>query len=246
MHEQAFVYIVMGLSAFLIGFSKGGLGGMMGALVTALMALVLPVDVAIGSLLPLLIFGDIIAVALHWRKWDSRVVRLLIPGAIMGSILAMIFITNVSVETLQASMGVVILLFTAFRFVEQRVISTASYQPRRWHGWLVGGTAGAASTLAHVGGPLVTIYLLLQELPPRIFVATSALFFMILNWIKVPGYLVAGLLDGSMFAQWLWTVPLVPLGAWVGRWMVERVEQRIFERVMLVLLVISALTLLVR
>jgi uncharacterized membrane protein YfcA len=57
---------------------------------------------------------------------------------------------------------------------------------------------------------------------------------------------VAGLLDGSMFAQWLWTVPLVPLGAWVGRWMVERVEQRIFERVMLVLLVISALTLLVR
>jgi uncharacterized membrane protein YfcA len=140
----------------------------------------------------------------------------------------------------------VILLFTAFRFVEQRVISTASYQPRRWHGWLVGGTAGAASTLAHVGGPLVTIYLLLQELPPRIFVATSALFFMILNWIKVPGYLVAGLLDGSMFAQWLWTVPLVPLGAWVGRWMVERVEQRIFERVMLVLLVISALTLLVR
>jgi uncharacterized membrane protein YfcA len=55
---------------------------MMGALITALMALVLPVDVAIGMLLPLLIIGDFFAVIVHWRKWRVGLIRVLIPGAL--------------------------------------------------------------------------------------------------------------------------------------------------------------------
>ncbi len=38
----------------LIGLSKGGLGGTLGALVTPLMALAMPADQVIGLLLPIL------------------------------------------------------------------------------------------------------------------------------------------------------------------------------------------------
>lgn len=38
MCDSLIVHAVIDLSAFLIGFSKGGLGGMMGAFITALIA----------------------------------------------------------------------------------------------------------------------------------------------------------------------------------------------------------------
>ena len=166
--------IVIGLSAFLVGFSKGGVGGMMGALITALMALVLPVNVAIGMLLPLLIIGDIFAVWVHWRKWEGRLIRILIPGALLGTLIAMLFITSVSVDVLRKTLGVLIAIFVIYRLLGRRILKSLQYTSRRWHGFVAGVVSGSTSTLAHVGGPPVTAYLLIQNLTPRTLVATSA------------------------------------------------------------------------
>ncbi len=51
------------------------------------------------------------------------------------------------------------------------------------------------STLAHGGGPPVSIFLNIKALEPKRFVATAAFYFFVLNWMKVPTYLVAGLND---------------------------------------------------
>lgn len=108
MLDSLIVHAVIGPSAFLIGFSKGGLGGMMGAFITALIAQVLPVEVAIGMLLPLLIIGDFFAVTAHWKKWDGRIVRMLIPGSLLGVLAATLFISNVAVDTLRMILGILI------------------------------------------------------------------------------------------------------------------------------------------
>jgi uncharacterized membrane protein YfcA len=243
MDDPIVVNSVIGLSAFLIGLSKGGLGGMMGALITALMALVMPAEVAIGMLLPMLIVGDVFAVTAHWRRWDSRIVRLLIPGAALGTLVATLFITSISTDTLRLVLGVLILIFVIYRLLERRILRSLKYSSRGWHGLIAGTVAGLTSTLAHVGGPPITIYLLMQNLRPRTLVATSALFFSILNLIKLPGYLYADLIMPSMLRQLLWTIPLIVLGIWVGRVSVDRVDKRIFDGIMTLLLAISGLML---
>ena len=217
----------------------------MGALITALMALVLPAQVAIGMLLPMLMVGDVFAVAAHWRKWDRRIVRLLIPGAIVGTLVATVFISSVSVDTLRTTLGLLVLIFVIYRLLENRILNSIQYVSHTWHGLVAGTVAGITSTLAHVGGPPITIYLLIQDLRPRILVATSALFFAILNLIKLPGYLLADLIVPEMLGQLIWTVPVILLGIGVGRWAVDRINKRVFDRILTVLLAISGFMLIV-
>jgi hypothetical protein len=111
---------------------------------------------------------------------------------------------------------------------------------------LAGLAAGFSSGLAHVGGPPVSIYLLLQDLPPPTYAATSALFFAVLNLIKIPFYGFAGLFDLQLVLRTLPLIPLLPLGVWVGKRFAHRVRRETFERIILFVLVLSALTLALR
>jgi uncharacterized membrane protein YfcA len=246
MQTPAIILLTAGVSTFLIGLSKGGLGGMAGPLITALMALVIPADQVLGLVLPLLIAGDVFAVSAHWKKWDRRLALLLIPGAIVGVTAATFFLTRVSAEVLQRALAIIILIFIVIKLVESGVSSPKFQQARGWFGTIAGAVAGFTSTLAHAGGPPITIYLLTQNLQPRRFVATSALFFMALNWIKVPYYLFAGLFDVNLIVRFIWLLPLLPAGVWAGKLLVQRVGKRPFEIAIYFLLLISAVLLLIR
>jgi hypothetical protein len=68
----------------------------------------------------------------------------------------------------------------------------------------------------------------------------------VLNWIKVPYYYAAGLFDFPTLLHLAWLAPLVPLGVWIGKVAVDRIDKALFERIILVLLAVSGVLLLVR
>ena len=243
--NQTILFIVAALVAFIIGLSKGGLGGAAGALATPMMALVLPADKVIGLILPILMLADIFAVALHWRRWDGHLIVLLLPGAILGVTIGTLFITNAPTEQLRTLLGVIVLLFALYKIFEKRILRHIDYEPRNWHGLLAGTITGFSSALAHTGGPPVSIYLLMQKVTPAVFIGTSALFFFILNWIKVPFYFYAELFDLEQFRQIVWILPLVPLGVWTGRWLAYRVDRQTFENIIVALLLVNGVLLIV-
>jgi uncharacterized membrane protein YfcA len=245
MDEQSLAFwIVTGTAAFLIGLAKGGMGGMLGAFATPLMALVLPADEVIGLVLPMLMVADIFAIAFYWKKWDWTLTWRMLPGAVGGVLVATLFLTNAPTRTIQISLGVIVLLFTIYKVFEKQILKIFQYQPRNWHGYLAGILAGFASALAHNGGPPVTIYLLLQDgMTPLLFNGTSAIFFTILNWVKVPFYLAAGIFDPSQMLKILGLVLLIPLGTWIGIWAAGRIDPLQFERLILALLALTALLL---
>jgi hypothetical protein len=233
------VWVIIGLAAFLVGLGKGGLGGMVGALVTAMIALVLPPEKVIGLVLPLLIVGDLFAVVVHWGKWDRVIIVQLVPSAIVGVLVATYFLYQLSGEGLRLVLGIIVLVFVILKLSEGWLLNQFNYQPQRHHGWLTGVISGITSTLTHGGGPPVSIFLVLQSLKPEIFAATAAFFFFVLNWVKVPSYWAAGLFDWELVRSMLWVLPLVPLGVWVGKWSVKRIGRVYFEKVILLLLSIS-------
>jgi len=236
-------YLMVAIIAFMIGLAKGGLGGTLGALATPLLALVMPADQVIGLILPILMLADIFAVSFHWKRWNTKLVLLLIPGAILGVTIGILFITNAPTEALRTALGVIVLIFAVYKIFEKRIQGSLVYHPKNWHGLLAGTITGISSALAHTGGPPVSIYLLLQDVTPRVFIATSAIFFFLLNWIKVPYYWYAGLFNFHLLLQIVWLLPLVPLGVWVGRWGASKVEKVTFEQIITGLLVIAALLL---
>ena len=60
-HDPIFLPVVIALLEFLIGLTKGG-SNTLGALLTRVLSLVLPVSTAVGILLPMLIVGDAFAI----------------------------------------------------------------------------------------------------------------------------------------------------------------------------------------
>ena len=229
--------------AFLISLSKGGLGGMLGALATPMMVLVMPANQVLGLLLPILLLADVFAIALHWRKWNGRLVWLLTPGAVIGVTFGTFFIANAPTNVLKLGLGVITLAFVVYKLVEKRLLTYLKYKERPWHGWLAGTAGGFASSLAHSGGPPISIYLMLQEVTPSVFIATSVLFFAILNWIKVPYYLYIHLFDFQQLWRIAWIAPIVPLGVWIGHWIAAKISKEVFDGIIVALLVLTALLL---
>lgn len=238
------IQFLFGLACFLVGFSKGGFGGVLGFLITPMLALVMPLNIVVGIMLPVLMIGDCFTIAAYWKKWDVSRIWVLLIGAIAGVTVATLVLVNTPVEWLKRGLAVLVLIFAAYRFAEKKIKSLLVYKPQTWHGYLAGGTAGFASTLAHAGGPPITIYLLLQSLDPIVFVGTSALFFTILNWIKAPFYLAGGLFDFHLLMKMIWLVGLIPVGVIAGKHLVNVINKVIFDRIVLFFLVLSAILLL--
>jgi uncharacterized membrane protein YfcA len=244
MTDNTTVFLIMLVAVtFLVSLSKGGLGGIAGTLSTPLMALVMPVNQVLGLLLPIMLLADMFSIAFHWKRWNGRLVWLLLPGAVVGVTIGTYFVTNVSTQVLKIGLAIISLLFVAYKLFEKRIIGSSKYEERNWHGWLAGSTAGFTSAMAHSGVPPISIYLMLQNVTPRVFVATAVLFYAILNWVKVPYYYFTGMFDFKLLWQIAWVFPIVPLGVWFGRWMVTKVSKNIFDNIILVLLVITALLL---
>lgn len=219
--------LVIALAALIVGLAKGGLGPL-GALLAPLLASVMPVAEAVGITLPLLIVGDWFALRAYWKTWDMRLVRLLLPGAIVGIILGLTLLTSLSDDALRRVLGVFTLLIAAYK-VASETIKRLEYRPHDWHGMVAGSTAGFASALANAGGPPITSYLLLQKLEPAVFVGTSTLFFAIVNLLKLPAFLGAGVIDLPRLAGVLWALALIPVGVWIGRGVITRMNRRVFE-----------------
>jgi uncharacterized membrane protein YfcA len=240
-HDPIFVAAVIALLGFLIGMTKGGFNTL-GALLTPVLSLVLPVSTAVGVLLPMLIVGDAFAIYIYWHEWDAALVRRMLPAGIGGALIGTYLLTAMSPNALRIALAIFVLLLVVYKLASDRITRLA-YQPRRWHAPAAGGLAGVASGMFNNGGPPFNSYLLLQKLPPRLFIATTALFFAILNLVKVPGFLYTGVLNVPLLLSLWWVFPFIPLGIWAARWLVTQVNQSTFEWIVIALLIASSVIL---
>ena len=239
--DPIFVALVIALLGFLIGLTKGGFNTL-GGLLTPVLSLVLPVSTAVGVLLPMLIVGDAFAIAMYWRAWDAKLVKRMLPLGIVGALIGTYLLSALSPDALRIVLAIFVLLLVIYKLASDRIASLA-YRPRRWHAPAMGALAGVASGMFNNGGPPFNSYLLLQKLPPRMFIATTALFFALLNLIKVPGFLYTGVLNVPLLLSLWWVFPFIPLGIWTARWLVTRVNQQTFEWIVIALLIASSIIL---
>lgn len=240
--EEIVLYLIVGI---LVGLSKGGLGGPVPvALTVPLMTLIIDPQIAVALVLPLLIFADIFALYFYWRQWDRRLIVLMLLPGLLGVALGALVLHAIDASTLKRVIGGLTLLALAFKIASDRIAALA-YQPRTWHGYFAGWASGFGSTLANVGAPPFTAYLLLQpKMTPRRFIGTTTLFFAVMNWTKVPGFIALGLFDFERLAAIAWVFLLIPPAVLVARRLIDRVNQLAFELMMMIPLAILSVYLL--
>jgi uncharacterized protein len=233
MNLSTWQLVVAVLAALLVGLSKTGIGGL-GLVVSVLFANIIAPKQASGLVLPLLIFGDMIAVAsyrlhAHW----SHVWRLL-PWTLLGVLAGYAALGRMSDRQARLAIGVIILGMVATQlWWRARAQAGESVSVGVWFAPLLGILSGFATLVANAAGPLMAIYLLTLRLPKLEFVGTTAVFFLILNLIKVPFMVNLGLITADSFGFNLLLAPAVLLGAFMGRRLLPKINQRLFENLAL-------------
>ncbi len=249
-------------AAMLVSISKAGFGGSIGILSVPILIYACGGNsfLAVGIMLPLLIGCDVVAVFSWWRRWNLRVVLLLLPGAVVGVLIgsgALMLMQRTSASSrggvqeipqavLNMSIGLIAIGFVILQVYKSLRSKTVSFRPVLWHGLVFGGIAGFTSTLAHAAGPVTTMYMLPQQMPKDRYVASTVLYYAIGNQLKVIPYIALGMLDVKVLSAAAALLPAVIVGALVGLFLHNRVRQKSFQVVVYSLLTLAGVDLIAR
>ena len=241
MVTQPSFYLAAVPAVILLGLSKGGFAGL-GVLGMPLMALTIPPVQAAAITLPILIVQDMVSVWAYRREWDRTNLKILLPGATAGILLAFLLAARVPDAAVALVLGVIAVVFALRRFVggRQTGASTPASRLNRPAGWFWGAVAGFTSMIAHAGGPPFQIYVIPQRLPREVFVGTGVVFFALVNLIKVPPYLALGQFTTENLLTSAVLFPLAIAATWAGVQLVRRVSgERFYDIVYALLLLLG-------
>jgi hypothetical protein len=240
------LWLYAALGAFMVGVSKAGITGL-SILSIALFNHVFPSSKqASGLVLPLLIFGDFVAVFAYRKHTQWRYLWRLFPWTAGGVVLGYFTLGRISDHTARILIGWIIVSLAALSFWRKYVAAPDEEKAASFHwsiGAVIGVTAGFITLVANAAGPLMAIYLIAMRLPKMEYVGTAAVFFMLLNLFKVPFMVDLGLITTQSFSFNLMLAPAVLLGALAGRWLVKHVNQNLFEQLVLLLSAIGGILL---
>ena len=96
----------------LTGYSKTAVNGV-GSIAVVLFAATLPARESTGTLLPLLISADMLAIWVYRRHADWRLIGRLMPWILVGIVVGVAFIANVDNHVMRVSIGVLLLVLLA-------------------------------------------------------------------------------------------------------------------------------------
>ncbi len=236
------VLAALGAAAFVAAI----IGGMAGIGSAIMMIPVLTFAVGIRDAVP------IVTLAVMMQTWsrvwvnraliDWRVVRWFMVGALPAAVLGAVVFANAPAELLQKGLAVFLLLVVAYR--HSPLARQTPFPARIFVG--VGAGQGFLSAIFGGAGPFGASFFLAYGLRRGAFVGTMASAMTLINLVKAGVYGTYALLDvdGLTLAIALGVVMIA--GAYVGGMIVNRVSDRAFVVIVEAVIVVAAISLLVR
>ncbi|MEX2442738.1 MAG: sulfite exporter TauE/SafE family protein [Alkalispirochaeta sp.] len=214
-------------------------------LVIPILTLRLDARMALGILMPLYVFADVVAITSYRRGLNIATALRLLPGAAAGMLIAVVVGQHLSAEVFNRVLGALILTTVGLTVVLRSGANGAARNLPRWSVPIIGVAAGFATMIGNSGGPLVSIYLVLGGLANQSFVGTASIFYLLVNLTKIPLHLVVW---QSVTWQQMLTVsaivfPAALAGTVIGRWVLPRVPEEAFRRIVLTLTAVAAVRL---
>ena len=269
----ATAWILLAVVAALCGIAKTALPGA-ATIAVALCTATLPAKESTGAILLMLMTGDLLAVWSYRHDADFRMLRRLVPAVLAGVGAGALFLHLASDSSTRRLIGIVLLLLVAITLLQRRAAGRSRVPARspvppmappasgasgalealrasaapatggRAARLVYGSLAGFTTMVANAGGPVTSMYFLACRYPVKAFLGTTAWFFFLVNLVKLPFSVSAGLVNATTLSLTGIAAPAVIASALAGRRLAERMDQRVFEPIIIALTIISALPLL--
>jgi len=229
-------WLVAAGAVLLMAIAKSGFGGAVASLCAPLMLIVLPPRETLAILLPLYLLTDVWTIWI-WRGYCyGKLLFWMVLFAVLGQLLGYFLISYIDDAMLKMLIGLIALI-TGGRYWYRWKYPAASRPLREKHQmrkklvpragiWC--SLSGFSSFISLTGGIPMQVFLLPMRLHRYLVVGTSAWFFLTINIAKLPFFTELGLFTPTTLILSAMLVPLIPLGVMMGKWLNQRISDRVF------------------
>lgn len=226
------------LIIFVAHIIKGLSGFGSGLVAIPLLAFFLPITFVV-PVLGLLSYSGTIMQSFSLRRhvcW--KIILPLIPFSFLGIFIAVWMLSTVDARILVFCLGLFVLLYSIYSLMPIQDFKQSKY-------WTVfsGGFGGMVGALFGTGGPFYVVYLKTQNLNKSQFRATIASIFLIDGGARIFGYASSGLYTPQVLSLVAVLFPVLLTGMYVGHHLHIKIDQKRFNQVISIMLMISGLVL---
>ena len=229
--------------AFLLGVSKSGIKGIASLIVTGL-ALVYGAKNSTGILMPLLLVGDVFAITYYKRHVQKEYIIKMLPWMVIGVLIGVVGGQYITESLFKYGMAIIILFSVGLMYYwENKKDKTI---PSHWTvASSMGLLAGFTTMIGNLAGAFSNIYFLAMRLPKNNFIGTAAWLFFIINAFKVPFHIWTWETMNSTSLQIsLQLVPFVIIGLVAGVFLVKKIENDSYRKLILLFTAIGGVAIL--
>ena len=222
-------------AALFAGLSKSGFGPF-GLLSVIFMAEILPARESTGIVLPLLIFADFLAVCAFHEHASWSTLRALLPATLAGIVTGWWIMPRIPTEFFGHTLGWIIIALIFIILIQRtrpQLLTFITHHPLL--GFFCGWSAGITTMLANAAGPITAFYFLSQRTTKMVMVGTGAWFYFTINLAKLPFSYQLGLLNTKSLLLDALLLPGVFLGFWLGRSLLKKISQNLFEWILIIM-----------
>ncbi|MCQ8211983.1 sulfite exporter TauE/SafE family protein [Cetobacterium somerae] len=188
--------------------------------------------------IPFLI-ADLYVSYLYRKNYDKKIVLKLIPFSVVGMIIASIFATYISEYIFRKIIAIIIILASILFFLKKYEDKLTKLS------WVFGIFGGASSYLANVSGPIFNIYLLSYKQNKEDFIGTRAIFFTVINIIKLFMYIfIFKNINSFTISRGVVAIPTIFLGVFLAKKLLKIINQKTFNTIIVFLGLIVAIKML--
>lgn len=239
--------LIISVAVFGSGVIKNGVGVGAGIFLLPILTLVLPPKLALGLGAPAMLISDIVGVKNYWMEWDKKELSFLLPFAALGVIIGCYLIDITPDQLFKKIIGVFALGFSSMHIIKtvwNRYLKKEGpasgplkqAESRPVVTMLFGFLGGTASTVAHAGGLMMSVFMFQKNSSSRVFVGTLVFFFALTNLFKIGAYMKIEIITSQVMLLVAALSPVIILGGFVGNYLNKRIPQEMF-RLMILLII---------
>lgn len=213
-------------AALITGFSKFSVGGM-GMLIVPVLMLAYPGPEALGILVPIYIFADVIAVLIYRTTVNWTVLIRLLPLQIFGMGVGAWLLAGMNADQFALLIGFSIVGMLLLGIWLDHNDATFMRHPSTAKS--VGFIAGVISMTASAAGPILSLYMMEQRLEKESYVSTRAWLFLVIDLAKVPLLYKLGFLNAEATLLGLQSIPAMLVGGLIGYLLLRKMQFQQFK-----------------
>jgi uncharacterized membrane protein YfcA len=224
--------IIVTFSGALItsGFGVGG-----GMLMTPMVLLLLPPKFGIGLIGPMMLLMSGTGVRQYWKQWDNQCLLVILPSMMVGVWVGTHLLSVISADAVKRIVGALAISFGVLQYLAiDRPKWKERLRPSAPQGVGLGFASGIISAMAHVGGLIFSFYLLPHSRTKEVFVGTTVFLFFTTGLLKIGSYVYYHVLTFPILMLCVALLPALFLGSIFGKWVNQRISNKLFIRLICV------------